>query len=85
MHEAKTVTEQRFLRECLLWKNLTHEHIVPFLGVSNDAFKGKLCMVIAWMDGGTVESYIAKQRKEGRLCGEDSRSQIDLWVRGVLD
>ena len=75
---------QLFLRECLLWKNLIHENIVSFHGVSEDVFEGTVCMVIAWMDNGTLASYIAGQRKEGRLRGEDYIKAVNLWVRTLF-
>ena len=71
---------QLFLRECLLWKNLIHDSIVSFHGVSEDVFEGTICMVIAWMDNGALASYIVAQRKEGQLRGEDYIKAVDVWV-----
>lgn len=79
-----TPSYQLFLRECLLWKNLIHENIVSFHGVSEDVFEGTVCMVIAWMDNGTLASYIAGQRQEGRLRGEDCITAVNLWVSTLI-
>ncbi|KAF8194861.1 kinase-like domain-containing protein, partial [Mycena galopus ATCC 62051] len=41
-------------REALIWKNLNHEYVLPFLGVDSDTFPGFLCMVSPWMSKGAL-------------------------------
>ncbi|KAF7373269.1 Kinase-like protein [Mycena sanguinolenta] len=48
----------KFCREALLWKNLHHPHILPFLGIDADSFPGFLSMVSLWMEHGTVINYL---------------------------
>ncbi|KAJ7353604.1 kinase-like domain-containing protein [Mycena albidolilacea] len=48
----------RFCREALLWKDLQHAHILPFLGIDRDTFPSSLCMVSPWMEHGTVMHYL---------------------------
>ncbi|KAJ7873724.1 kinase-like domain-containing protein, partial [Mycena leptocephala] len=43
-------------REALIWKNLDHEYILPFLGVDSETFPGFLCMVSPWMTKGPIVS-----------------------------
>ncbi|TCD64704.1 hypothetical protein EIP91_003778 [Steccherinum ochraceum] len=44
--------------ESILWKNLTPEHVLPFLRISNDVFQGAICMVIPCMEKGTLRNLV---------------------------
>jgi hypothetical protein len=48
-------------REALLWRQLDHPHILPFLGVDAETFASRnaLCLVSPWMERGTLKQYIA--------------------------
>ncbi|KAJ7646740.1 hypothetical protein FB45DRAFT_180933 [Roridomyces roridus] len=48
----------KFCREALVWKDLRHPYILPFIGIDRDSFPSSLCMVSPWMEHGTVLSYI---------------------------
>ncbi|KAJ7712499.1 kinase-like domain-containing protein [Mycena metata] len=48
----------KFCREALVWKDLQHPHILPFLGIDRDTFPSSLCMVSPWMELGTVMNYL---------------------------
>ncbi|KAF7349185.1 Kinase-like protein [Mycena sanguinolenta] len=48
----------KFCREALLWKDLRHPNILPFLGIDRDSFPSLLCMVSPWMKHGTVLNYL---------------------------
>ncbi|KAJ7250725.1 kinase-like domain-containing protein [Mycena rebaudengoi] len=53
--QAETVeTRRKFYRETLIWKNLDHDFILPFLGVDFSSFPGHLCMVSPWMNKGPI-------------------------------
>ncbi|KAJ6476320.1 kinase-like domain-containing protein, partial [Mycena sanguinolenta] len=45
-------------REALVWKDLHHPHILPFLGIDADSFPSSFCLVSPWMEHGTVISYL---------------------------
>ncbi|KAJ7078489.1 kinase-like domain-containing protein [Mycena epipterygia] len=47
-------TRRRFCREALIWKNLDHHYVLPFLGVDSESFPGFLCMVSPWMGKGPI-------------------------------
>ncbi|KAJ7936915.1 kinase-like domain-containing protein [Mycena leptocephala] len=47
-----------FCREALVWKDLNHLHLLPFIGIDGDSFPSSLCMVSPWMEHGTVLNYI---------------------------
>ncbi|KAJ6542666.1 kinase-like domain-containing protein, partial [Mycena capillaripes] len=48
----------KFCQEALVWKDLDHPHILPFLGIDGDSFPSSLCMVSPWMEHGTVMNYL---------------------------
>ncbi|KAJ7778445.1 kinase-like domain-containing protein [Mycena metata] len=48
----------KFCREALLWRDLNHPHILPFLGIDSSTFSSTLCMVSPWMEHGTVMRYL---------------------------
>ncbi|KAF7368902.1 Protein kinase domain-containing protein [Mycena venus] len=45
---------RKFCREALIWKNLEHEYVLPFLGVDSETFPGFLCLVSPWMSQGAL-------------------------------
>ncbi|KAF7373372.1 Kinase-like protein [Mycena sanguinolenta] len=47
-----------FCREALVWKDLCHPHILPFLGIDRNSFPPSLCMVSPFMKHGTVLNYL---------------------------
>ncbi|KAF7333645.1 Kinase-like protein [Mycena sanguinolenta] len=47
-----------FCREALVWKDLHHPYILPFLGIDRDSFPTTLCMVSPWMKHGSVINYL---------------------------
>ncbi|KAJ7036189.1 hypothetical protein C8F04DRAFT_1394417 [Mycena alexandri] len=48
----------KFYRETLVWRDLRHPHILPFLGIDRDSFPSSLCMVSPWMEHGTILNYL---------------------------
>jgi serine/threonine protein kinase len=51
---------QRFCRESLIWRQLRHPNVLPFIGVDAQTFASTnfLCMVSPWMERGTIMDYI---------------------------
>lgn len=47
-----------FLREIVLWRQLRHPNIQPFLGVSVTALSGRLCVVSKWESRGSITKTI---------------------------
>ncbi|KAF8212600.1 kinase-like domain-containing protein [Mycena galopus ATCC 62051] len=52
--EENRQTRRKFCREALIWKNLDHHYVLPFLGIDSDSFPGFLCMVSPWMSRGSI-------------------------------
>ncbi|KAJ7817235.1 kinase-like domain-containing protein [Mycena leptocephala] len=48
----------QFCREALVWQNLRHSFILPFIGIDRETFPSSLCMVSPWMENGTVLKYL---------------------------
>lgn len=75
--------KQALCRESLLWRNLEHRHVLPFLGIEQGIFLGAFCMVLPWMPG-NIHTFM-----EGlRLTGYSDHAlnvQVNKWVRKIPD
>ncbi|KAJ7585035.1 hypothetical protein C8J56DRAFT_1027479 [Mycena floridula] len=62
---------QKFIRDCcretLVWKQLDHPNLLPFLGVSMDLFAPSLCLVSPWLSKGNLMEYIKRHPNFNRL------------------
>ncbi|KAF9060035.1 kinase-like domain-containing protein [Rhodocollybia butyracea] len=47
-------------KEVLLWRQLNHPNILPFLGVNTELFTPSFCIVSPWMLNGDIISYAQK-------------------------
>ncbi|KIK65954.1 hypothetical protein GYMLUDRAFT_38419 [Collybiopsis luxurians FD-317 M1] len=47
-------------KEVLLWRQLNHPNILPFLGINTQLFDPTFCMVSPWMSNGDIVSYSQK-------------------------
>ncbi|KAH8103138.1 kinase-like domain-containing protein [Cristinia sonorae] len=80
--DQKNIVRRDLCRETLLWKNLSHRHVLPFLGVSNDVFPtGTVCMVLPWVSRGSVRKFSATLRLRRELKGAFLIECLDEWVR----
>lgn len=53
-----TVLLQSFCKEGLLWRQLDHPNILPFIGVDSQTFEDDFCMVSPWMERGTLMEFL---------------------------
>ncbi|KAF7374462.1 Kinase-like protein [Mycena sanguinolenta] len=76
----------KFCREALVWKELCHPHILPFLGIDGDSFPSPLCMVSPWMGHGTVLNYLEQYGHSNvdRLLYEIAQGLQYLHSRNVV-
>ncbi|KAE9396543.1 kinase-like protein [Gymnopus androsaceus JB14] len=44
-------------KEVLLWRQLNHPNILPFLGINTELFSPSFCIVSPWMSNGDIMSY----------------------------
>ncbi|TDL20571.1 kinase-like protein [Rickenella mellea] len=70
------IVHQKFCEEALLWQQLEHENILPFLGVCKDEFAPMLAMISPWMDNGTLVTYLQEYDLDA--------PQRQRMVRGVV-
>lgn len=72
---------QAFHREAILWMNLSHEHVLLFVGVAEDVFQHPaICMVLPWMPNGNIRQHQDRLQAQGKLAGESFREYVDQWV-----
>ncbi|TCD69553.1 hypothetical protein EIP91_007177 [Steccherinum ochraceum] len=68
----KVKIRQAFCRESMLWKHLSHRHILHFLGVCEDIFSNRsLSMILPWMTKGCIRHYIDHLQSQGALVEEN--------------
>ncbi|KAJ7148694.1 kinase-like domain-containing protein, partial [Mycena crocata] len=59
--EARQKVRAKLCQEALLWKNLDHEFIMPFIGLyPNDIESPTISMVCPFMNNGTIVDYLKK-------------------------
>ncbi|TFK48789.1 kinase-like protein [Heliocybe sulcata] len=49
---------KRLCREALVWQQIHHPNILPFLGVARDLFPFQLCLVAPWAAKGNIVTYL---------------------------
>ncbi|KAH8793651.1 kinase-like domain-containing protein [Flagelloscypha sp. PMI_526] len=49
---------QAFLKEALIWKQLRHPNILPFLGISSTCFPHQMSLISPYMANGDIMSYL---------------------------
>ncbi|EJD00475.1 kinase-like protein [Fomitiporia mediterranea MF3/22] len=54
--------QRDFCKEALLWRNLDHPNVLPFLGICRDQFAPKMALVSHWMKNGSLSEYLKKNR-----------------------
>ena len=74
---------QAFYRESLLWKNQVHDHVLQFLGVAEDVFGGTVCMVIPWMENGSLRQFLERKLKQEVIQDGPLEVTIVNWVSSL--
>ncbi|KAK0496655.1 kinase-like domain-containing protein, partial [Armillaria luteobubalina] len=49
----------KFCREALVWRNVKHPNILPFLGINKEIFAPSFCLISPWMDNGNIMSFLS--------------------------
>jgi len=75
--------QRALCREALIWKQLNHEHILPFIGVNTEVFKSSMCLVLPWMENGNIRGYVQKIRDRDKLSGSEFVSSVNKWLHQV--
>lgn len=71
---------QACIRESLLWKTLTHKNVLPFRGISDDAFEHTPCIVLPWMKNGNILQFMDVLKVQGKFTGSELVGTINQWV-----
>jgi len=58
-------SSQRFYREVVEWKYVSHPNVLPFLGVSETLFP--FCIISPWLPNGNILKYTQEHRGANRL------------------
>ncbi|KAK1220179.1 hypothetical protein PQX77_017082 [Marasmius sp. AFHP31] len=58
VRRKKTISE--FCREALVWRQLDHPNVLPFLGVNTELFAPGFCLVLPWMENGDILKYMKR-------------------------
>ncbi|KAF9027827.1 kinase-like protein [Hymenopellis radicata] len=63
VHGGSTRDEifKAFCREALLWRQLRHPNILPFVGVSLDLFHPSFCLISLWMADGDLITFLEER------------------------
>ncbi|KAK0483936.1 kinase-like domain-containing protein [Armillaria novae-zelandiae] len=65
--EAREKVVRDFCQEALVWRQLRHPNVLPFLGVSEDLFAPSYCLISPWMINGNIISYFEAHPNHDRL------------------
>ncbi|KZT22026.1 kinase-like protein [Neolentinus lepideus HHB14362 ss-1] len=52
--EERIKIRKKFCKEALIWQQLRHRFVLPFLGIDVVTFAPLMCMVSPWMSNGTI-------------------------------
>ncbi|KAL0563919.1 Receptor-interacting serine/threonine-protein kinase 1, partial [Marasmius crinis-equi] len=55
---------KEYLREAILWRQMKHSHLLPFLGIYQLEHSRQLCLISPWMDKGNLVQYLKVTRRE---------------------
>ncbi|KDQ51789.1 hypothetical protein JAAARDRAFT_139804, partial [Jaapia argillacea MUCL 33604] len=70
---------QAFYKEAIVWRQLDHPNVLPFLGVDLKTFPEWPSLVMPWVEAGSLLDYISNIHPT-----EFSRRPLSPWVSGVL-
>ncbi|KAJ4490796.1 kinase-like domain-containing protein [Lentinula aciculospora] len=58
---------KEFCEEALVWKQLDHPNVLPFIGVNEVLFYPSYCFISPWMKNGNIMAYLDKHPEQDRL------------------
>ena len=58
---------QRYYKEAITWKFLTHQNVLPFLGVPKNRARFEFAMVSEWMVNGTINEFVKARTNVNRF------------------
>ncbi|KAF9257053.1 kinase-like protein, partial [Marasmius fiardii PR-910] len=84
--EKRNKELREFYKETLLWTQLSHANLLPFLGVNITLFPGKLALVAPWMANGEITKYLKVNPTHDRLrvLSEIAAGLMYLHSRNII-
>ncbi|KAJ3893142.1 kinase-like domain-containing protein [Lentinula edodes] len=70
-----TSNGKEFCEEALVWKQLDHPNVLPFIGVNEILFSPSYCFISPWMKNGNIMTYLENHPEQNRLP----------WISQVAD
>ena len=67
VHYRRSAVAQRFCREIIGWKHLSHQNVLPLLGISMSTGPNCLLILSEWMPNGNVTQYTRSNPEANRL------------------
>uniref|UniRef100_A0A0W0FW06 Protein kinase domain-containing protein n=1 Tax=Moniliophthora roreri TaxID=221103 RepID=A0A0W0FW06_MONRR len=64
---ARNQLVSQFCHEALIWRQLKHPNVLPFLGVNTAIFAPGFCLISPWMDNGDIITYLKNNPTHDRL------------------
>ncbi|KAK0447534.1 kinase-like domain-containing protein [Armillaria borealis] len=64
---AKSGLVQTLCQEALVWRNLKHPNILPFLGVNLQLRAPNICLVSPWMKNGNINEFLSRNPDRDRV------------------
>ncbi|KAF9022764.1 kinase-like protein [Hymenopellis radicata] len=65
--EARDTIIAEYCHEALLWRQLRHPNVLPFLGVRDDLFSPSFCLISPWMINGNIMEFLRKHPEHDRF------------------
>ncbi|KAF9257175.1 kinase-like protein [Marasmius fiardii PR-910] len=65
--EKQNQAFRAFYKEALLWTQLSHPNVLPFLGVNTTDFSGRFCLVSPWMVNGEIKNFLKENPGHDKL------------------
>ncbi|KAK0439169.1 kinase-like domain-containing protein [Armillaria borealis] len=65
--DEKVKVLREFCQEALVWRQLRHLNVLPFLGVSKELFAPRYCLISPWIVNGNLMSYLEAHPDHDRL------------------
>ncbi|KAG7100175.1 hypothetical protein E1B28_001954 [Marasmius oreades] len=74
-----------FYMEALLWTQLSHPNLLPFLGVNTTLFPGRLCLVSPWMTNGEITRFLELNPGHDKLRAVGTSAHVPAFIDSDVD
>ncbi|KIM44882.1 hypothetical protein M413DRAFT_67004, partial [Hebeloma cylindrosporum] len=65
--EERKLLYKDFCSEVVVWRQLKHPNVLPFIGASIDLFAPQFCFVTPWLHNGDIISYLKQNPNHNRF------------------